>query len=627
MLSKDPAMQLRLLVAVMIGAAGLCGPARADGPTFTRDGGIQAPGTNPSYTIDSRSGIARFRDVSLGATSLNGVVTGIANQAAGPVTRRAPTAIDDGAHGYAVGNLWNVPGKGMWICQDATVGAAVWAPAPTGILPLDAVPGVALHGWGTRRLRAAYTGPLLAVTPSGGSATNIGADAKGNLDRTALASAIGAVPVISTTAGPQMWSAGVTAWFDQGSGGSADLSVPSGSQAPQISPLHMTAGSPFVAFADGGMNWITDAVSPQVIQHPRLSNTAIGSTSALNVSIVGVVRNGASGQSMTTFAALGGGPYPVAFNLADILVKSPLYGAASLADGFSTQLGFFVPSTPSVFGLSSTAAGLSAFDDDNSYAGPAVLGNASNTSFILGGQDNTNSGFAGAVSAAIEGPALTAAQLLSLREALTDTFGLTPQVRDQIILAGASTDAGADGWMTQAPIRFAEAALRRPYVIYNQAIAGSTLHAAAPGANGVFAGMVAPLYRPYALNVLVLGSGSEVNSLGSGDSPATAFADWQSWMSQARALGNNVRLVADTVSPHGSISSDSSRTAFNALLQSVTGTYDALDDEAANPVLGNTAILNDRTFTVPGGGHRSPYAQALQGALLADAINRAAATP
>ncbi|MCQ8240002.1 hypothetical protein [Rhizosaccharibacter radicis] len=35
--------------------------ARADGPSFTRAGGISAPGANPSYSIDAATGMARFR--------------------------------------------------------------------------------------------------------------------------------------------------------------------------------------------------------------------------------------------------------------------------------------------------------------------------------------------------------------------------------------------------------------------------------------------------------------------------------------------------------------------------------------------------------------------------------------
>lgn len=74
------------------------------------------------------------------------------------VTRRAPRATDDSSTGYAYRDLWNWPGHGLWICVDATPGAALWQPLPVGILPLDAVPGVELHGYGTRRLSASFGG-------------------------------------------------------------------------------------------------------------------------------------------------------------------------------------------------------------------------------------------------------------------------------------------------------------------------------------------------------------------------------------------------------------------------------------------------------------------------------------
>ena len=575
--------------------------------------------SSSAYGSDYSTG-RTFGDLStgrIGAVQLKSIVS------TASVTTRAPLPTDDGSHGYAVGNLWNVPGLGMWICADATVGAAVWSPVPTGILPLDSVPGVVLHGWGTRRLRAAYTGNPLAVT-IGSTATDVGFDATGNLDSKTLAALLGTPPAVSTSSGPQMWSAAVTTEYDQTSGTAANMTVPSGAVAPQISPLYRTGGSPFVGYADGGMNWLTDYTGTSNIQHPRLA-TAASTTNAQNMTVQLVLRNGASGNALNSAFAFTG-QFPIALNVQDITIKSPLYAPASLEDGSETSFGFYVPSSPSVLGMNGSASALTAFDDDaGAYSGAAPLGNAPTGGMVQGGADASTNGFAVAISAAIEGPSLTPAQTLALRESLTDTFQLTPQVRDRAILAGASTDAGADGWMTHSPFRWAEASLKKPMVMYNLAIAGSqTGNGAATAALTLFPEMVAPLYRSYALNVLMLGNGSGVNSLGTGQTPAQTIADWQTWMTEARALGGNVRIVATTLMPHGSIPSDAIRQQYNALVRSRAYAYDVLDDLAASPVLGSTAILTDRTYTVPGGGHHSPYYQSMEGLYLGAALNAAA---
>ena len=540
------------------------------------------------------------------------------------VTKRGPLPTDDAAHGYAPGNLWNEPGVGEWICNDATAGSASWSTVPIGILPLDSVPGVVLHGWGTRKLRAAYAAAPLQVT-IGTTATDVPFDATNSVSQVTLASLLGLPPVVSVTSGPQMWTAGVTTFYDQTSGTAQPMTVPAGSVAPQISPLFKTGGSPFIGFADGGMNWLTDAGAAPANQHPRLS-TAASTANTQNMTVQAVLRNGAIGNALGTAFAFTG-TYPVGINVQDITIKTPLYGSASLEDGSETAFNFQVPSTPSVFGVNGSASSLTAFDDDNgTFSGAAALGNAPAGGMVMGGADATTNGFAVGISAVIEGPSLTPGQQLALRQSLTDTFHLTPQVRDQVLMAGASTDAGADGWMTQAPFRYAEAGLTRPFVIYNLAIAGAqTGGGAATSADTLFPVMIAPMYRSYAINVLLLGDGAGVNSLGSGATPAATIADWQKWMTSARALGKNVRIVAETLMPHGSIPTDAIRTSYNALVRANGRYYDALDDIAASPLLGNPAILTDRTYTVPGGGHHSPYYQSMEGPLIANAINAATA--
>jgi hypothetical protein len=70
----------------------------------------------------------------------------------------APTVTDDEAHGYATGSWWLYAGD-MWICRDATTGAAVWVmdAAPSDENPLAS--GVAWPGTSTEYARGDHVHP------------------------------------------------------------------------------------------------------------------------------------------------------------------------------------------------------------------------------------------------------------------------------------------------------------------------------------------------------------------------------------------------------------------------------------------------------------------------------------
>lgn len=536
------------------------------------------------------------------------------------VTARPPGPQDDRTRLYAVGDLWNLPGGGEWICVAADAGAARWRRLPPQKLPLDALDGVELHGWGTRRLSRAYRGPLLGVARPGDALVAIGAQADGDLDHARLARAIAAG---NTLTPPQDGSIGVVAWSDQAARGAVDLTVPAGAVAPQIALSATTGGSPFVAFADGGMNWLTDAAGDAThIQHPRLSGRGLGAD-ARDLSIVAVLRGGAAGNTIDSAIAFAG-PYPIALNTQDITLTTPPRGGASLGDGAERGLGFYVPSTPSVLAIAADATHLSAFDDDLGRSeGPALTPNHATQGMILGGSGVTETGFADALSAIITGPALDASRMLVLRESLTALFRLTPQLRDRVVLAGASTEAGADGWLTQAPIRHAEAGLSRRTVIFNLAIGGASMRAPPGGANLIWPASAGTLYAPGARNVYVIGAGALINELGRGSSAEATIAALRLWLAWAHALGPSVRTVCETVMPHFALANEPKRAAVNAAIRDPATGCDAIADIAADSTLGAVSILSDRAWTVADGGHHSPRYQAREGALFAAAINAA----
>lgn len=543
------------------------------------------------------------------------------------VTARAPQATDDSSRGYSPGNLWNVPGKGEWINTSAARGAAVWTPVKTGILPLDAVPGKVLHAWGTRRLRAGFNGSPITVTVNGTN-TALRFDAAGAVNAGIVAATLGLPPTLSETSQPQMWSAAVTAMTDQTSGTPTNLSVPTGSVAPQISPAYLTGGNPYVGFADGGMNWLTDVNgNASNVQHPRLWTPSL-TGDAYNTSITAVVRNVSTGSSVNSLATFAG-TYPLSLTLSTISGTSTAlpgpYGGPAIINGNTTPLGFQVPASASVYGINSSSTSLTAYDDDNgSYSGAQLAyANTPSNGFFVGGLDTVNWGFGMGLSALITGPALTPGESLALREALTDTFRLTPQKRDRIIMAGDSIGSGADGWMAQMPILFAESQIKHPFVIYNTSIPGSEIggagSAAANSENNVFSTAVTPLYSPYGTNILYQEGG--VNSLGLGNSPEQTMEDWTTWANAALALGPNVKLIGQTLGAHYTVSPDSLRIDFNTLLKANTLTS-AIIDSAANSIIGNPTVYEgSRKYSAPPGGHESPYIQSLQGSLIAKAIN------
>jgi Alpha-L-arabinofuranosidase B, catalytic len=101
-----------------------------------------------------------------------------------PVTMRPPMPTDNATRGYAVGDLWMFGGN-LWRAEQVSAETASWTAVFNGAgPPLDAVSGAApVAAYGTRRLRAAYTGEALnVVRASDSTAIDIGFRGDGSLD-------------------------------------------------------------------------------------------------------------------------------------------------------------------------------------------------------------------------------------------------------------------------------------------------------------------------------------------------------------------------------------------------------------------------------------------------------------
>lgn len=568
-------------------------------------------------------------DVSSAAVGTTNTVSGVALKASkalaaqDDVSRRAPTPQDDSTRGRAVGHLWNLPDtRQMWRCRDATPGLAIWEPVPTGILPLDAVPGVTLHGYGTRRMSASFSGSAaVQVSFAGIAPVDLPFGSDDNVDTRSLALLSGAVTQPNEQTSPQMWGVAVLKWYDQSPATTKyDLTVPTNSVSPWISLLGTTAGSPYIAFADGGLNWLTDRDGYVVnIQHPRLFNSSVAASST-NLSVVMLVRGGPIGGTLETPVCFSD-TYPISINTQDVTLTDPLYAPASVGVGAENSLGFFTPSSPCVFGVNFSSTAVTAFVDDLSSAsiGPMPGDNTAGGLYV-GGSSPTNGGYGVRLNCVIYGPAMTDEQMLAIRMAVTDTYQLTPQVQTRVVGLGASTEAGADGWLCRTPVGIAVESLKSPAVFYNFSIGGSGfVHAATTPVNGmneIWAKGAKTVYTPYAPNVYVTGEGSFINQVGGGTTVADTISYYKTWAALPRALGANVRILSQTVAPAAAVSDASVRAQINAGIKAATASWDYLSDTSASPVLGDPGIMNSRVWTVTGGGHRSPYYQSLQATLV-----------
>jgi hypothetical protein len=568
-----------------------------------------------------------------------------------PVSRRAPTASDDSTQGYAVGNLWNVPGLGLWQNIDATAGHAIWSRVPNNVLPYDAVAGANITScYGTRKLRAGYTGYALQVTApatytySGNTlqvaysstTTNIGFLADGSLDMRALAAAIGQ-PAAPTAGGvgPQTWSAFVTTWYDQCGSNNATTTA-SGGAAPSISPLVLNHGNPVIGFADGGSSWPTynlDGSLAATMMHPRLTIPTTLSWSGTNVSIMADVQGGPAGNMLNTSAtndliALQG-TYPLEMQMAPGssagATPTAFSGGADISLGTVTPLNMYIPMTPSVWGFSNSSSALTAFDDDNfTFSGAPALG-ATGTGAIIGGVSSVNNGYQMGLDALFIGTAMTPAETATLRAAITDTFRDTPQVRDRLIWQGDSIGVGAEGWMGFEPIKQAMDMLTRPVVLFNLAIPGSTVgpvpEQSSPNAVSrlyTFAQEEGALYSPYGTCIYENEGGH--NDLGLGATESQLYASMTQWVNNVRALGSNVKVIVDTLFPHPSITNDTLRQTYNAAILANYLNLDAIANSAGLAYMGNPADLSNYIYFHES-GHHTPYGQSLEAGALAAAIN------
>ena len=558
------------------------------------------------------------------------------------VTKRGPSASDDSTKGYAVGNLWNVPGLGMWIAADVTPGAALWTSVQTGILPCDSIPsGAILVCYGTRLMRAAYAGKAMNVTTGttysftgttisynwGSTTTDIGFRSDGSLDVKALGAAIGPVPALSVVAGPQMWSAFVNTWYDQKSGTALNATATvTGGGAPSISPVFANSGNPYIGFASGGLNWASynnDGTLNTAMQ-PRLAIGTGLSWNNQNLSTTVAMRGGPSGADQ-----VGGGgvndviAYNASFPYYVISVdgnwaSTPVQGGAGALEGTEQVFGWFIPDTPSIYAQNAGASSLTAYDDDNSTYSGAALSAVTGTGALIGGATTSANGYGMGLDALVSTTLLTPAQSLALREALTDTFHYTPQVRNRVVLVGDSRSAGAEGWMAQSELRQAESQFIVPQLVYNIGVGGSTVG----GASGTsrllgFAKQDATLYSQYGTCVFYNEGG--INDLGAGTSGATLIGYLNTWNTQVKALGPNVKTINQTLEPIPEVL-DATRLPYNALVLANSQHADAISD------MGNTPFLNlysDLTNLIvfSGDGHIKPYGEAIGANVYARIIN------
>ncbi len=207
-------------------------------------------------------GFDRLRRLLIGVAML---LPGLA--AAAPVTQRPPGPGDNAAAGYLPGDFWVA---GQQVFHDTAAGwQLLHLSSP---YPVDAIGGtIPAACYGTRQLRAAYTGPLLrVVNPNTQAATNIPALPGGALDLGALRAAMHGTDHVQ-----------VETLFDQC--GHNDATQPNPANRPDIAP-QVSMGSGVGAAFDGVGE--TNPVAKYLLLPPTLAwaqGTATSQVAVLDI--------------------------------------------------------------------------------------------------------------------------------------------------------------------------------------------------------------------------------------------------------------------------------------------------------------------------------------------------------
>lgn len=502
---------------------------------------------------------------------------------AGNVTLRAPKSTDDAAHGYNVNDMW-LFGNDVYIALKTTIGEAVWQVIPAAhALPIDAIGGVApVFAYGTIKLASGFGGNSF------------------NAIRTSDSAALD-IPFVTTANGLNLavldaFSPGITVrvatWYDQS--GNVNNATAIAANRPAVSSSNVIGTTRSVVFDT------THASSTG----PAFTGMAIPSA-------------GAATAGAISFITL--------MRLVNNLAMFPIE-----LTGTNTVWGGYAASSP-VFVLNRTAGQIKNIAH-KPYATPEVYAFSlafGSSTLVIGNQQLTTASGSGvstaltsatlgsSVSAATSGGlemivALGYARQLSTSEmtngiaAIYRESGVTPQVRDNLMVVGDSITAGTFQTLDINYARRIIPGLALPMNVSVDGRFGTSIAALdAAFASGV---NVSGAYNPLATNnIMTIFAGT--NDITGGATGAVTWAHLASFAAQARAAGWKVALT--TMLPRAGLTTPQQAewATYNSLIRANwASTADALIDAQADDVIG-------------------PFAAASNGALYADGIHPADGIP
>jgi lysophospholipase L1-like esterase len=518
------------------------------------------------------------------------------------VRAAAPGARDDAAAGYQPGDFWVA---GHQVYQDSATG---WRPFPLpSPYPVDAAgggPPVACYG--TRRLRAAYAGPLLrVVNPRTQAAADIFATSGGALNLGALRAAMAGAD-----------HAQVETIYDQC--GHNDATQPSPANRPDIAPaVRMGSG---VAVAFDGVS-VTTPVAKYVLLPSTLAwarGTPSAQVAVLDVRAwygesIGIARlrnpQDIPRRSLSWGYAAG----------ARFFVFLTPHSRAALNPPASPR----APDTSFIAGYAASGRDVRLWMDRFSTTAPA-LDNPAVTGGAIGqfGPYMTY-GYFDLGALLIYGRALSPAEQARATAAAALSFGLTPQQRDTIEVVGDSISEGYGSRLNLSWPRQMMKLLRHPYVMSNASLCGVTALDARPVFDTAF-------FRRGFLNgggrrIVLLNLGS--NDLAGGAQAADIYKALAGMVAAAHGAG--AKVILGTVLPRQGLqwfgasygADEKQRLALNALIRANAAGADGVIDFASDPAMGAYRNLTNGRYYFDG-THPSVSGDALLAADAAAVLNR-----
>lgn len=446
--------------------------------------------------------------------------------ATSPGPTRAPRITDNYEKGYAVNDVWLGPDGRTW--QALSVNPyGLWVPIVGGAKrPFDGQTAPAVL-YGTRLLISTYTGPALRLRDSGGTTLDIAFRQDDTIDVDAADNFC-----FATIAAGSLCE--ITIWYDQ-SGNARDATATTGN-APVWDPRKRLNGQRVVSF-QSRKQAIGSGGPPAVSQYMTIPAFAWTPTTS-SFLMAGWVNNGKSDGD--EFALLGDPSNQVGW--AQSAFSGGIYGI-----GITGSVDLVIPTTPSVWTVSNSSGFM--YVHMNGLFDSKSHNSASATSGALLGF-STHSNYTGALMdlgafALWTSTLSTSSTEPAIITPVERSFNIQRQADHIVVVIGAS-DAAGTGSTSGSSWSEAMSRLMDPGVrLYNEASHGRTL----PNVLANFTQFVTDLHtieRSSTVRNFVIVQTAVGNDIRSDRTLAQIKADIQSFVTQAKALGSNIKVILGT---------------------------------------------------------------------------------